>query len=97
MAYPLRHISMRVPWHDTSWDGRVCAHPHLNSSCLKLRRIAEARKDAAEQAVKGRAFSDLPEQQWPCCINERVSFLSSRVSLRHFACSGLQGCAFHGA
>lgn len=36
MNYPLRHISIRVPWHDTGWDGRVCATPRLNGSCLKL-------------------------------------------------------------
>jgi hypothetical protein len=26
MNYPLRHISVPVPWHDTGWDGRVCAY-----------------------------------------------------------------------
>ena len=36
MNYPLRHISIRVPWHDTGWDGRVCAAPLLNGACLKL-------------------------------------------------------------
>jgi len=76
MTYPLRHVSLRVPWHDTSWDGRVCANPRLNSSCLKLRRIGEGRNDGAEETVKGRLISDLPEEQWPCCIGERVSFLA---------------------
>ena len=70
IAYPLRHISLRVPWHDTAWDGRVCANPRLNSSCLKLRRIAEGRNDAAEENIKARLLSDLPESQWPCCIGE---------------------------
>ena len=76
MAYPLRHISLRVPWHDTAWDGRVCANPRLNSSCLKLRRIAEGRNDAAEEKIKGELLSDLSEDEWPCCIGERVSFLA---------------------
>lgn len=76
MAYPLRHISLRVPWHDTSWDGRVCANPRLNSSCLKLRRIAEGRNDVAEEKIKGQLLSKLPEKQWPCCIGERISFLA---------------------
>jgi hypothetical protein len=71
VTYPLRHISLRVPWHDTAWDGRVCANPRLNSSCLKLRRIAEGRNDAAEEKIKARLLSDLPEQQWPCCIGAR--------------------------
>jgi hypothetical protein len=51
--YPLRHISIRVPWHDTSWDGRVCETPHLNGACLKLKGIGQNRNDAAEEAVHG--------------------------------------------
>ena len=62
-----RHL-LACPWHDTAWDGRVCANPRLNSSCLKLRRIAEGRNDAAEEKIKGQLLSDLPEKQWPCCI-----------------------------
>lgn len=76
MAYPLRHISLRVPWHDLAWEGRVCANPRLNSSCLKLRRIAQGRNDAAEDKIKGQLLTDLPENHWPCCIGERVSFLA---------------------
>src|SRR5580693_2252847 len=76
MTYPLRHISLRVPWHDTSWDGRVCANPRMNSSCLKLRRIAEQRNDGAEDAVANKLFSALAPEKWPCCIGERVSFLA---------------------
>jgi len=35
---PIRFHCQPVPWHDTAWDGRVCANPNLNSSCLKLKR-----------------------------------------------------------
>ena len=74
--YPLRHISIRVPWHDTSWDGRVCSQPHLNGSCLKLKRIGQERDDAAEEAVAGQSLKDLPEEKWPCCVDERVGFMA---------------------
>jgi len=67
MNYPLRHISIRVPWHDTGWDGRVCAAPRLNGSCLKLKRIAESRDDAAEEAVAGKRLDELSQAQWPAC------------------------------
>jgi hypothetical protein len=56
MNYPMRHISIRVPWHDTGWNGQVCAAPHLNGACLKLRRIALYRNDAAEEAVAGHSL-----------------------------------------
>jgi len=59
MTYPLRHISIRVPWHDTGWDGRVCAKPALNGSCLRLKGIGLERDDTAEQAVAGMALNVL--------------------------------------
>lgn len=76
MDYPLKHLSIRVPWHDTGWDGRVCAAPRLNDACLKLRRIAEGRDDNAEEAVAGRSLSELPSSQWPACAAERVGFMA---------------------
>lgn len=76
MTLPLRHISIRVPWHDTGWDGRVCRAPRLNGSCLHLRNIAEKRNDSAEEAVAGKSIQDLPEKDWPCCITERAGFMT---------------------
>jgi len=75
-TYPLRHVSIRVPWHDTGWDGRVCANPRLNGACLKLKRIGQNRDDAAEEAVAGKSLKDLPQEKWPCCVPERVAFMA---------------------
>ena len=75
-TYPLRHLSIRIPWHDTAWDGRVCAKPHLNGACLKLKRIGQKRDDAAEKTVAGQSLKDLPQDQWPCCVPERVGFMA---------------------
>ena len=76
MTFAKRHISIRVPWHDTGWDGRVCAHPRLNGSCLKLKRIGQDRDDAAEEAVAGQSLNDLPQKKWPCCVAERAAFMT---------------------
>ncbi len=76
LTYPLRHISIRVPWHDTAWDGRVCSKPSLNGACLKLKRIGQTRDDAAEEAVAGKSLKDLPQEKWPCCVAERVGFMA---------------------
>jgi hypothetical protein len=76
MNYPLRHISIRVPWHDSGWDGTVCRAPQLNGSCANLKRIAGSKNDDLEEAVAGRSFEDLPTEQWPCCIDERVTFMA---------------------
>lgn len=59
----LRHISIRVPWHDSGWNGTVCKEPKLNGACLKLKRIAADRDDDAEQAVRGQSLKVLPQEQ----------------------------------
>jgi len=76
MNYPLRHISIRVPWHDTAWDGRVCAAPRLNGACLKLKRVAEDRDDTAEETVAGKRLDELPQEKWPACAAERMGFMA---------------------
>ena len=76
MRYPLRHISIRVPWHDTGWNGNVCATPRLNGACLKLKRIAQNRKDDLEKSVAGKSIQNLPQAKWPPCIAERSSFMA---------------------
>lgn len=65
-----------MPWHDTGWDGRVCAKPRLNGACLKLKRIGQERDDAAEEAVAGQSLVDLPQEKWPCCVTERMTFMA---------------------
>jgi hypothetical protein len=75
-SYPLRHITLRVPWHDSAWDGTVCRDPKLNSACLRLKRIAGSRDDEAEQAVSGQSLQVLDEGSWPCCVSERAMFMA---------------------
>ena len=82
MNYPLRHISIRVPWHDTGWDGRVCVEPRLNGACLKLKGIAKSRDDDAEASVAGMSIEDLPQAKWPSCIVERAGFMASFEYIR---------------
>lgn len=83
---PYRHLSIRVPWHDTGWEGSVCADPLANSSCLRLSRIAEARNDAVEVKLAGRPWTDLADSDLPPCSAERAGFMSPRsrmITKRH--------------
>lgn len=73
---PLRHLSIRVPWHDAAWSGVVCNAPHLNGACAKLKGIASKKKDENEIHIAGQSFDDLPREQWPPCINERATFMA---------------------
>ena len=74
--YPLRHLSVRVPWHDSGWAGTVCAAPQLNGACTKLKGIASAKRDEQEIKFHGRSLDDLPRENWPCCVNERATFMA---------------------
>ncbi len=73
---PLRHISLRVPWHDGGWNGTVCHKPSQNSSCLILPHVRESREDKEEDALAGVAWQTLPQAQWPPCIGERGGFMA---------------------
>lgn len=74
--FPLRHLSVRVPWHDTGWNGRVCASPQFNGACTKLKAIAAAKDDANEILLAGKSLEEIPRGKWPCCVSERSTFMA---------------------
>jgi hypothetical protein len=75
-AFPLRHLSIRVPWHDAGWAGVVCNAPRLNGACAKLKGIAAAKDDEAETRIAGESLRDLPREKWPPCVSERATFMA---------------------
>src|SRR5207248_817293 len=83
---PPRHISIRVPWSDVAWDGRICMRPRDNNSCLILKRIANSRNDEFEEGNKSEKWSDLDGKSLPLppCAHEHGAFMSSRGYLRRF-------------
>lgn len=78
--WPLRHISVRVPWHDDGWRGTVCKHPELNGSCLRLTRISDHRGNPKKlnqcEPMAGQSIQDLDLKKWPCGVPERSMFMS---------------------
>lgn len=73
---PLRHLSIRVPWHDTGWTGCICKNPAENISCLILPRISENRKDDVEGLIAGKPWHELDKDKLPPCAGERGIFMS---------------------
>ncbi|MDE0700178.1 MAG: AAA family ATPase [Acidimicrobiaceae bacterium] len=73
---PLQHLSIRVPWHDACWNGKVCNDPTNNASCLRLRNIHERRDDTVEVQLRGRRLDELLPEQQPACISERATFMA---------------------
>lgn len=74
--FPLRHLSIRVPWHDSGWKGAVCKAPNLNGACVKLSGIAGSKNDENELRFAGQSLDDLDAQNFPPCVNERGSFMA---------------------
>lgn len=75
---PISHLSVRVPWHDTAYDGRICADPLANGACLRLQRISEQRDDKREVELAGRRWADLPLVDLPPCSAERAGFMATK-------------------
>jgi hypothetical protein len=75
MHRPLRHVSIRVPWHDAGWTGAVCAAPAGNDACLALSRIRRDRVDPVEVDHRGQDWSDLAPEVLPPCVRERAGFM----------------------
>jgi ATP-dependent exoDNAse (exonuclease V) alpha subunit len=61
------HLSARLAWHDSGWNGRICRHPHLNASCIVQEQIRDGRNDAREREYAGVPLADLPDWLPPCC------------------------------
>lgn len=74
--YILKHLSIRVPWHDNAWNGSVCNNPKTNGACLILKNCALNRNDESEQNLAGQLLKDLDEKDYPICIGERATFMS---------------------
>ena len=83
LAFPIRHISVRVPWHDNGWVGTVCNDPRGNSACLKLPRIAESKDEASEIRLASKHFKDLRDFEVPSCLREGSAFMSQHPLVRY--------------
>ncbi len=74
--FPLQHLSIRVPWHDLGWNGTICKCPGRNTSCLKLKNIADNKDEAKETPLAGRSLSELSPSEFPPCVKERATFMA---------------------
>lgn len=66
---PTMHVSVRVPWHDNGWAGKICSNPRGNTSCLILPRVAETKDDDFETSMAGSTW-DAEGAKLPACAAE---------------------------
>lgn len=74
--YILKHLSIRVPWHDNAWNGSVCSNVNANGACLVLKNCALNRNDKQENELAGQFLNEIEEEQFPVCIGERATFMA---------------------
>lgn len=78
------HLTARVAWHDSRWNGTVCRNPSCNSFCAALDRIREERDDAREDAQAGKRWSTLDPDELPACKAESGAFMNEAEWSRRF-------------
>lgn len=78
----MRHLTLRVAWHDGAWNGAVCASPRENAFCLALDRIRLERDDYRETELAGREFADLSAGDMPPCRAESGAFMNANAWTR---------------
>jgi hypothetical protein len=75
---PRAHLSVRVPWHDTDWTGRVCEAPSANHSCTVLKNIKQNKNADWEDEDHGKRWAELVRKRVPPCVFERAGFMRPR-------------------
>lgn len=78
------HLTARVAWHDSRWDGTICRAPSCNSYCVALDRIREERNDAGEDALAVRPWGELRPEELPPCKAESGAFMNATDWTRQF-------------
>lgn len=78
------HLTARVAWHDSGWNGTVCRQPTCNSFCVALDRIREERIDEREEAIAGKLWNLLSPEELPPCKAESGAFMNSEEWTRRF-------------
>ena len=89
------HLSVRVAWHDSGWNGRICSSPEDNIYCigehsLLSKRLREHRDTDIESGIAGQPMNSLPSYLPPCywCINVFGND-QGEVEHKNPACDGL--------
>ena len=80
----MKHISIRVAWHDKKWNGTVCKCPIQNTFCMQLKRIAEDKDADKENSVASKEWGKLNQNQMPVCIAEAGGFMNTNKYKRVF-------------
>lgn len=77
----IKHLSIRVAWHDNQWNGTNCSGPNNNTFCAQLPRIYEEKNN---NEVPNKPWWELLPTDLPPCKAEGGAFMNSREYKRSF-------------
>jgi hypothetical protein len=80
----MKHLSIRVAWHDNKWDGTVCCNPSLNSFCTHLPRINQEKKPDEDKQAK-QNWAEIDPTKLPPCKAESGGFMNTKSYRRTFS------------
>ena len=75
------HLSVRLTWHDSAWNSRICKKPDCNASCVQQQHIREAREIDYEMDNAGKLFSELGDL--PPCSRDVGAYGSTGYTITH--------------
>lgn len=78
------HLTVRVAWHDSRWNGCVCQDPQGNTFCTELDRIRMSRDDESEKNVANHPWNELSVSDLPPCKAESGAFMNPHEWTREF-------------
>jgi len=92
---PMHHLTLRVPWHDSKWNGSVCAAPSENGYCVAPDRIGSGVGWSADSAgivpVDGclHSFDELASEVLPQLMAEMRGAIARARPMGDFAQRGV--------
>jgi len=85
---PIKHVTLRVAWHDSGWNGHICKDPKANRYCggfhsLLSDRIRRQKQSnmASETAYRGQNVNDI--DYIPPCFWSLNLFGSEEIKVKH--------------
>jgi hypothetical protein len=84
----LKHVTVRMAWHDSGWDGTICRNPAANSYCtgshsLLSERLARNRCLKDEIGKEGKPLDAAMPAYLPPCYWTSCAFAPHQTKVVH--------------
>ena len=82
------HLTVRLAWHDSAWDGTICKKPVANCYCsgshsLLSDRIARDKQASVEEKARGERLDALMPDYLPPCYWSSCAFSTEPTEVVH--------------